>query len=140
MNPVVHFEIPADDRERMKNFYAKAFGWTYNQLGNEMGNYTVVMTAESDQNGPLKPGMINGGFYEKSKDNQAPSLVIAVDDINVAMNKIKEAGGKVLGGSKGDGTPDPIPGVGLFISFIDTEGNKLSVLQPEPRMSVRPGA
>ncbi len=27
MNPVVHFEMPAEDRKRMADFYAKVFGW-----------------------------------------------------------------------------------------------------------------
>ena len=140
MNPVVHFEMPAEDRKRMSDFYARAFGWQTNQLGPEMGNYVVVMTTESDQNGPKKPGVINGGFFAKTKDNQHPSVVIAVDDIKEAMKKVKEAGGKVLGGSHAPGEPDDIPGVGLYVSFVDTEGNRVSLLQPAPRMDVRPGA
>jgi predicted enzyme related to lactoylglutathione lyase len=137
MNPVVHFEMPAEDRERMKNFYAKAFGWQYIQLGSEMGNYTIVMTTESDQNGPFKPGMINGGFFDKTKDNQYPSVVISVDNIEEAAKKVTEAGGKVLGGIKGDGTPDPIPGVGLYSLVIDSEGNRVGMLQPEPRQGAK---
>ena len=27
MNPVVHFEMLAEDRRRMTNFYTKVFGW-----------------------------------------------------------------------------------------------------------------
>jgi predicted enzyme related to lactoylglutathione lyase len=56
-------------------------------------------------------------------------VVIAVDDIKAAMKKVKEAGGKVLGGQK-PGEPDAIPGVGLYASFVDTEGNRVSLLQP----------
>jgi predicted enzyme related to lactoylglutathione lyase len=33
MNPVVHFEMPAEDRKRMADFYTKAFGWKTQQLG-----------------------------------------------------------------------------------------------------------
>jgi len=32
------------------------------------------------------------------------------------------------------GEPDDIPGVGLYCAFIDTEGNRLSMLQPNPGM------
>ena len=137
MNSVVHFEMPAEDRKRMSEFYTKAFGWKTQQLGEEMGNYVVVTTTESDENGPKKPGAINGGFFTKSKDYNSPSLVIAVDDINEAMKKVEEAGGKITGGSK-PGQPDEIPGVGLYIAFSDTEGNRLSLLQPAPRMTTRP--
>jgi len=27
MDPVVHFEMPAEDRKRMADFYANVFGW-----------------------------------------------------------------------------------------------------------------
>ncbi len=39
MNPVVHFEMPAEDKARMRKFYESAFGWKTHQLGKEMGEY-----------------------------------------------------------------------------------------------------
>jgi predicted enzyme related to lactoylglutathione lyase len=68
---------------------------------------------------------INGGFYPKKADwhDQYPSVVIAVDDIQESMKKVAEAGGKVLG------EPMEIPGYGLYISFVDTEGNRVSMIQ-----------
>ena len=132
MNPVVHFEMPYEDVKRMTNFYEKTFGWQPQMLGPEMGNYVIVSTSERDEKTqfPKKPGMINGGLFEKTKDNQNPSLVIAVDDIREAMKNITNAGGKIVGGMKA-GEPDDIPGVGLYISFLDTEGNRVSILQPK---------
>ena len=128
-NPVVHFELPAEDRKRMVDFYKKVFGWETNQLGPEMGNYVVVMTTESDKNGPKKPGVINGGFYQKTKEmgETHPSVVIAVDDIKEHIKVVEKSGGKVLG------HPVEIPGVGWYAAFIDTEGNKLSMLQSNTR-------
>ncbi len=135
MNPVVHFEMPAEDRKRMADFYTRAFGWQTKMLGPEMGGYVVVTTTESDENGPKKPGAINGGFFQKTdnKPSQYPSVVIAVDDIREHIKKVEAAGGKVIG------EPDEIPGVGLYVTFFDTEGNRVSMLQPAPRMDVRPG-
>jgi predicted enzyme related to lactoylglutathione lyase len=134
MNPVVHFEMPAEDRNRMAKFYGSAFGWQTQMMGPEMDNYVVVTTTESGDNGPKKPGAINGGFFTRKPDwpAQYPSVVIAVDDINASMKKVSGAGGKVLG------DPMEIPGVGQYVSFFDTEGNRVSLLQPMPRMSVRP--
>ena len=137
MNPVVHFEMPGADMGRMKKFYENAFGWQMNQLGKDMGEYVVVNTAETDNNRMIKkPGAINGGFYKKTDKSmsQYPSIVISVDDINEAAKKVKDAGGKVIGGQKGDGTPDEIPGIGLYSSIIDTEGNRISMLQPKGKM------
>ena len=134
MNPVVHFEMPAEDRSRMSKFYAKAFGWQTQMLGPDMGDYVVVTTTETDDGGPKKPGAINGGFYVKNEEKplQYPSVVIAVDDIGSSMKKVKDAGGKILD------EPADIPGVGRYVSFLDTEGNRASMLQPLPRMDVRP--
>jgi predicted enzyme related to lactoylglutathione lyase len=130
MNPVVHFEMPYEDRDRMAGFYTKAFGWKAQMTGPEMGNYVVVHTTETGENNMVKtPGTINGGFFEKNKENQYPSVVINVDDIRVAMKQVEEAGGKVLGG-RTPGEPDEIPGIGLYAAFIDTEGNRVSMLQP----------
>ena len=129
MDPVVHFEMPYEDAERMAGFYTKAFGWKANILGKEMGNYIVVETAETDQNRMIKkPGSINGGFFKKTKPTQSPSVVIAVKDVYAAMKKIEEAGGKVLGGQTA-GKPDDIPGIGLYASFTDLEGNRVGILQ-----------
>ena len=126
MNPVVHFEMPAEDKNRMAEFYTKAFGWQTQMLGPEMNEYVLVTTTELAENGrPKNPGAINGGFYKKSADMPAqyPSVVIAVDDIKEAMKKVTDAGGKVLG------EPMEIPGHGLYISFFDTEGNRVSMMQ-----------
>ncbi len=126
MDPVVHFEMPAEDRKRMAVFYTNAFGWQMQMLGEDMGNYVTVYTTETDENGrPKTQGVINGGFYPKTEGSpQYPSLVIAVDDIRESMKKISKAGGKVLGELV------TIPQIGLYVSFIDTEGNRVSILQP----------
>ncbi len=130
MNPVVHFEMPATDTKRMASFYTQAFGWEANQLGEEMGNYVVMMTTESDKTGPKRKGAINGGFYQKTDDpvSQYPSVVIAVDDIDEHVKIVKQAGGKILGEIM------EIPGVGKYVSFLDTEGNRVGMLQPSTDM------
>lgn len=135
MDPVVHFEMPANDKSRMRKFYETAFGWHTEQLGKEMGEYVIVTTTESDEKTglPRRPGAINGGFFQRTADplSQYPSIVIAVDDIIEAMKKVEEGGGKVMGGQV-QGKPDDIPGVGLYASFIDTEGNRVGMLEPVP--------
>ncbi len=125
MNPVVHFEMPYENRDRMADFYEKAFGWKIQKLRAEMGNYVLAHTAETGENGmPKNPGNINGGFYEKSAENPHPSVVIAVDDIRAAMQKVTDAGGKT------HGEPMAIQGIGTYIAITDTEGNRVGLLQP----------
>jgi predicted enzyme related to lactoylglutathione lyase len=139
MSPVVHFEMGYNDKDRMVKFYETAFGWKAQVMGPEMGGYVVAQTTDTDENGMVKtPGNINGGFYKKEGPaSQAPSVVISVDDINQAVEEVKKAGGKILGGmnEKGEHTMEPqmIPGVGMWVSIEDTEGNRVSILQPNPR-------
>lgn len=127
MNPVVHFEMPYENSERLTKFYDTVFGWKLNKLGKEMGDYMTAATTETDDKRMVKtPGAINGGFYPKSSGAPLePSVVIAVDNIETAMKDITKAGGKLIG------HPVDIPGVGKYISFTDTEGNRVSILQPK---------
>lgn len=129
MNPVVHFEMPYNDRVRMAKFYESVFGWQTQMLGEEMGNYVLATTTETGERDPTRPGAINGGFYRKKPDwpAQYPSVVIAVDHVKESVKKVMDAGGQVLG------EPMEIPGVGEYVSFVDTEGNRVSMLQPIPR-------
>lgn len=129
MNAVVHFEMPYEDKDRMARFYTDAFGWIAQALGPDMGDYVLATTTETKDGRPTQPGAINGGFYPRKKDwpAQHPSLVIAVEDIRKAMAAVVKAGGTVLG------EPMQIPGVGDYVSFVDTEGNRTSMLQPVAR-------
>ena len=136
VNPVVHFEMGYEDRVRMVKFYETVFGWKMQQMGEEMGNYVVAQTAETDADGMVQTkGAINGGFYRKTDDplSQAPSVVVSVQDVKAAMKAVEAAGGKILGSRNEKGEhilePQMIPGVGLWISVMDTEGNRFSILQ-----------
>jgi predicted enzyme related to lactoylglutathione lyase len=135
MDPVVHFEMPSKDKKRTAEFYSSVFGWKMNQLGAEMGDYLLAQTTETDENNMVKtPGAINGGFFEHQEKEgfNIPHLVISVDNLEESMKKVEDAGGKILGGVKGPGTIDDIPGVGRYVSFDDSEGNHLGLLQPPP--------
>lgn len=125
MSPVVHFDMPADDKKRMIAFYSKVFGWETKELGQEMGNFVTANTTESENNQPKSPGTINGGFYQKNGDaGQTTTLTIQVDDIVAFRESIARAGGKILGGIM------DMPGLGKFLSFFYTEGNRVNPIQP----------
>lgn len=129
-NPVVHFEMPAKDKKRVADFYAKAFGWNMVQMGQDMGNYVLAQTTETDENMMVKtPGTINGGFFEYKDDelNRSPHLVISVDNLDESIQAVTDSGGKVTG-EKMD-----IPGVGMYVSFKDSEGNVVGMLQPHSK-------
>lgn len=62
MNPVVHFELPCENRERAAKFYETAFGWKTQMLGPEMGHYVLVTTASADSRPDAPRGAINGRY------------------------------------------------------------------------------
>ena len=130
MDPVVHFELPYDDRDRIVRFYQSAFGWELQKLGEEMGDYVLATTATDDAKPDAPAGAINGGFFPRKPDwpAQHPSVVIGVKDVRASMSAVAAAGGQVLG------EPMEISGVGSYVSFHDSEGNRLSMLQPLPGM------
>jgi predicted enzyme related to lactoylglutathione lyase len=125
MDPVIHFELPAEDNERARRFYEGAFGWQTTPLGPEMGDFVLAFTTETDEETriPRRPGAINGGFYRRREPSQPVKFTILVDDIREAMKKIELADGNILG------EPVEIPGVGLFVDFADTEGNLATINQ-----------
>jgi predicted enzyme related to lactoylglutathione lyase len=117
---VVHFEIPADDVPRAESFYSEAFGWTTNSIP-DMG-YTMVSTVPTDENGmPKESGAINGGMLARQEPVNTPVIVIDVDDIDRALARIEELGGKVLRPKAAVGD------MGHAAYFTDSEGNTVGL-------------
>ncbi len=123
-SPVVHFEIPFKDSNRVVEFYSKVFGWEMTQMGESMANYILAETTETENMASTKPGEINGGFFESSEENNKyPLVTIKVENMEEAMEEVQAAGGKILSG------PHDIPGVGKYTSIMDSEDNRVSLLQ-----------
>lgn len=83
---IVHFEIPAEDVEKMKKFYAELFAWKF--IYTEMPGipYWMIHTVPTDEEGmTLEPG-INGGMYKKENKMQKPTNWIQVDDIDAHID------------------------------------------------------
>ena len=125
MNRVVHFEIPADNVERAKKFYSENFGWKLNQLGPEVGNYVLVQTGPTDDKGmPQDKAFINGGLMKRDPSAGSPVLVIAVDDADAAVDRVRKSGGRLVGEIL------DIPNVGRYARVQDSEGNVIGVIKP----------
>ena len=123
MDKVVHFEIPVDEGERAKEFYASVFDWELND--NDMGGGNIYTTATTvavdDQMRPKEPGAINGGIMQRSAGTPSPVITIGVDSIDDALKKIEAGGGSTI-------TPrTPIPDMGAFAYFKDSEGNTMGL-------------
>lgn len=126
MGGVVHFEIPADDQERARNFYSQAFGWKINPMP-EM-NYNAVTTTPTDEatSLPNEPGAINGGLMGREGELVNPIITVDVQDIDATLKTVEELGGSVVM------PKNTIPEMGFFAYFRDTEGNVMGLWENLP--------
>ena len=128
MSKVVHFEIPADDLDRAKNFYGSVFGWELQTMPMEVGEYTSVKTTDVDEQTqlPTEPGAINGGMFLRDERLTSPVITIDVDGIDDALKQIEAEGGSTVA------PRTAIPGMGAFAYFKDTEGNVMGLWETTP--------
>jgi uncharacterized protein len=124
MDKVVHFEIPFDDQQRAESFYKNSFGWKINAAPGMP--YWIVHTIDTDeQMMPKESGAINGGMYKREGDGaRTPVIVINVTNVEEALKKIEEAGGKTILPKRQVGD------MGIYAQFQDSEGNILGIWQP----------
>jgi uncharacterized protein len=124
MNPVNHFEIPYDEKERAEKFYKEVFGWKL--LDHDMGNdhtYTLAYTCEVDDKMMCKePNVINGGLYKRGEGvAKSPVIVITVPNLDEHLVKIKDNGGEIVMDKQKVGE------MGLYAQVKDPEGNTIGV-------------
>jgi predicted enzyme related to lactoylglutathione lyase len=119
---IVHFEIPADDIQKMKNFYGKLFGWKIEKTPGPV-DYWSIETVPVDKKGePIRPG-VNGGMMKKQNPQHKPFNYILVESVNEYSKKIEALGGKVI-------VPKmEVPGVGWWALALDPEGNQFGILE-----------
>lgn len=120
MPKIVHFELPFDDAERANRFYADVFGWQSHQWDGPE-EYYLQRTGPDDE-----PG-IGGALIERAAalNDGGTLVVIGVDDLDAYVAKVTAAGCEIV-------TPrTPVPGVGWFVNFRDTEGNVVGMFQDD---------
>jgi uncharacterized protein len=132
MNPVTWFSIPAEDTERANEFYHKAFGWKVlplTQEQNHLYDFNVALTSDSDKEfNPKQSGRVNGCIVKKAIGIDTPVVLIEVDDLEEAAQRVEAAGGTVVS--------DVIPMQslnGAFMLVKDAEGNILELFKTNPK-------
>jgi predicted enzyme related to lactoylglutathione lyase len=126
----VHFEIPADDKERANGFYQSAFGWNLSPM--QGMDYTIAITTPSDQQTgmPSAPGAINGALFPRTDNLRTPIITIDVEDMDAALAQVESAGGSVAQAK------DAVPGMGYYAYFKDTEGNIMGLWQTDSSAAI----
>ena len=109
---ISYIELAAADVSRAKHFYAKVFGWTFEDYGPDYSSFSAANAG------------INGGFRKAKREetcgDAAPLVVLYSGDLKATEAAIVAAGGKVV-------VPAfEFPG-GRRFHFADGEGNVLAV-------------
>ena len=119
---IIHFEIPADDVEKLRKFYSKLFGWKIEKTPGPM-DYWMIQTVPIDEKGmPIRPG-VNGGMMKRQDPDHKPVNYIAVESVDEYSKKIEALGGKVI-------VPKmEVLGIGWWAFAVDPEGNQFAILQ-----------
>ena len=118
-----HFEIPANDVEKMKKFYEEIFGWKIIQYPGPI-DYWVIQTVPTDSEGmPQRPG-VNGGMYPRLQSEAKPLNYFSVESITDFLKKIQKLGGKVISPKQ------EVPDVGWVAAATDPEGNQFALIEP----------
>lgn len=125
---IVHFEIPAKDVEKLKNFYTKVFGWKITKAPGPI-DYWLIETVPVDEKTmmPKRPG-VNGGMYKKDEAKLKLVNYFSVESIDDFIKKIKASGGKLVGPKQ------EVPNVGWIVLAEDPEGNQFAAMQPTGQM------
>jgi len=120
---IIHFEIPANNVEKLRRFYEEVFGWKITLVEGPL-EYWIIETVPVDPNGTnIRPG-VNGGMYKKQIPDSKPINYFSVESISDFLDKIIQSGGKVTQPKQ------EVPEVGWIAAAEDPEGNQFALLQP----------
>ncbi len=107
MATIVHFEIPADDVQRAREFYAKLFGWNIEEMkGME---YWLITTSGKNA--------VNGGMMKRQGPQRGITNYVDVPSVSEHSALVEKLGGKILM------PKTAVPGMGYFAVCMDTENN-----------------
>lgn len=108
---ITHVEIPADDVERAKRFYAAVAGWEFSSMEGFPG-YFLFRSSEG-----------SGGALGKRGESVGSVIrdYISVDRLEDAVAAAEQHGGRVVT------PPSDVPGQGRFAALLDSEGNEIGL-------------
>ena len=116
MNRVIHFEIPAENPEKLVNFYKNVFNWEITKWEGPQ-EYWIVKTGDNKE-----PG-IDGAIVRAVDDIKSIVNTIDVPDVDSYIVKIIENGGEILFDKM------TIPNVGQLAYARDCEGTVFGIIQ-----------
>jgi hypothetical protein len=114
---LVHFELLTKDAARAKRFYSSVFGWKFKDSEIPGIEYYLI------------DGIEPGGGLNPQQDAPGPVVYFDTEDIDASIKKVRDLGGKA-------DEKMAIPAQGWFAACTDTEGNKISLFQSDPSVTM----
>ena len=118
---IIHFEIPANDVDKLCSFYTDLFGWKITKLGDM--EYYSIETVPMDEKGNLKGPGVNGGLYKRDMPKQQPLNYIYVESVDEYSKKVTTLGGQIIM------QKTEIKKMGWFALAKDPEGNVFGLFE-----------
>lgn len=119
MPTIVHFDIPANDSERARNFYSRLFSWKFEKPLETMDYYLIETEGLKGEPGP------GGGLGKRGAPDQRMMNYIGVPSVDEYLEKVEKLGGRVLM------PKTAVPGWGYLAVCMDTENNIFGLWQDE---------
>ncbi|MDH5327797.1 MAG: VOC family protein [Gammaproteobacteria bacterium] len=117
MNRPTHFELTAEDPEKLAGFYSQVFGWQISKWEGPV-DYWLVSTGNDADKG------INGAIMGRNNVQQPVVNTIEVSSLDETFATVTSNGGNKVT------EPMEIPGVGTFAYCVDPGGTLFGILQP----------
>ena len=116
MPRVAYFEITAENPEQAVKFYEKVFGWKIVKWKGPIDHWLITTGRDPE------PG-IDGGLGRRTESLPNQVNYIAVSSIDKFINKVERNGGIIITAKQ------PIPTVGYYAFFKDSEGNTFGLME-----------
>jgi predicted enzyme related to lactoylglutathione lyase len=113
------FEIPTDDIDRAKNFYATLFGWKIQKFPG-MSDYWHIDTGGPDDSP-------DGGMMKRQHPSQPITNYVAVPSVDDSSVKVLKLGGTICM------PKTAVPQMGYFAICRDTENNMFALWEPDEK-------
>lgn len=119
---IVHFNVPAEDLDKLRRFYTELFGWKIERLPGPMEYWTIETVPVDERGMPVRPG-VNGGMMKKESPTQRIVIYISVESVDEYSRKIEALGGEVVVPKQ------EVPGIGWWALAQDPEGNAFAIFE-----------
>lgn len=119
-NAISWFEIPVADLSRAKAFYEAIF--EFSMIPMDLPNLKMCMFPIENMMGVGGALIDSGGYHIPSATEGTLIYLNANPDVQLVLNRIEAAGGKILV-PKTEITPE----YGYMAVFLDSEGNRIAL-------------